>query len=119
MKAAERSVESILAEDEPAYAALYDEYVRGFDEVPVLEDAVRIPPRRTLPPNFVRGERRDLRKQGRQDGYTERETNIAETEMLYAEYLDPAAGQPKPKKTRGKRKIKSACSKRKRKEKAA
>lgn len=118
MKAAERLVESILAEgDAPAYVALYDEYVRGFDEVPVLIDAVRIPPRRTLPANFVRGERRDLRTQERQDGYTARELSIAETEMLYSEYVAPDAGKSKRKKTRGKGK--GAGGKRKRKARAA
>jgi hypothetical protein len=115
---AERAVKSLLADgDEPAYAALYDEYERGFDEVPVLEDAVRIPPRRAQPPNFVRGERRDLRKQERADGYTQRETSIAEIEMLYGEYLAPGTGKPKGKKPRSK--TKGAGGKRKRKARAA
>lgn len=114
---AERAVKSLLADgNEPAYAALYDEYERGFAEVPVLDDAVRIPPRRALPPNFVRGERRDLRKQERADGYAQREASIAELEMLYGEYRAPAAGKPKNKKARSKAK---GGGKRKRKAKAA
>jgi hypothetical protein len=117
MKAAERAVKNSLADgEEPAYAALYDEYERGFDEVPVLDDAVRIPPRRALPPNFVRGERRDLRKQERADGYAQREAGIAEVELLYGEYVDPGMGKPKRKKTRSKSK---RGSKRKSKAKAA
>lgn len=116
MKAAERVAARLLAEEEPAYQALYEEYVRGFDVVPVLEDAVRIPPRRTLPANFVRGERRDLRKQERTDGYTQREAGVAEIEMLYTEYLAPAAGKPKRKPPRAK---KRNSGKRKRKATAA
>jgi hypothetical protein len=102
--------------DEPANQALYDEYVRGFDQIPVLEDAVRVPPRRTLPPNFVRGERRDLRKQERPDGYAQREASIAELELLYSEYLAPAAAKPKGKQARAK---KRGGGKRKRKASAA
>jgi hypothetical protein len=115
---AERVVKSLLVDgNEPAYAALYDEYERGFAEVPVLDDAVRIPPRRALPPNFVRGERRDLRKQARVDGYTQREAGIAELERLYGEYVAPATAKPKGKKPRAK--AKGAGGKRKRKAKAA
>jgi hypothetical protein len=118
MKAAERAVKSALVDgDEPAYAALYDEYERGFQEVPVLEDVVRIPPRRALPPNFVRGERRDLRKRERADGYAQREASIAELEMLYGEYLAPGAREAKRKSPRAKKK--SGGNKRKRKSKAA
>jgi hypothetical protein len=114
---AERAVKSLLADgNEPAYAALYDEYERGFDEIPVLDDAVRIPPRRALPPNFVRGERRDLRKHARVDGYTQREAGIAELERLYGEYVAPAV---KPKGRKPRSKAKGAGGKRKRKTKAA
>jgi hypothetical protein len=72
MKASERAAASLLGEtdvavdangDEPLNQACYEEYVRGFDEIPVLEDAVVIPPRRPTPPSFVRGERRSVRKQ--------------------------------------------------------
>ncbi len=119
MKAAERILLSILSEDdEPAYQALYEEYVRGFDTIPVLEDAVRIPPRRTLPADFVRGERRDLRKQERLDGYTQREASVAELELLYTEYTTPAAEKRKRKPSRAKKKS-GGSRKRKRKADAA
>lgn len=88
-----RSVERMLAisldSDEPADCALYQEYVRGFDEIPVLDDAVIIRPRPPAPPSFVRGERRNLRRQDRPDGYEQREANRTELENLYREYLDP------------------------------
>ena len=77
--------------------SLYDEYVRGFDEVPVLDDAVSIPPRRSLPPNFVRGERRNLRNEERPDGYALREASRAELESQYGEYVAP---KPVARKTR-------------------
>jgi hypothetical protein len=86
-----------LGGEEPGDRAHYDEYVRGFDEVPILDDAVIIPPRQPTPPSFVRGERRNLRKQQRPDGYSQREANLADIEESYREYLDP---QP----ARGKRK---------------
>jgi hypothetical protein len=118
MKAAERPAGGVTVEgDEPANHSLYEEYVRGFDEIPVLEDAVRIPPRRTLPPNFVRGERRNLRKAERDDGYSLREASRAELEALYSEYLAPKAAKPKRKPARAKKK--TGGSKRRRKASAA
>jgi hypothetical protein len=86
----------VRADDEPGNDAAYTEYVRGFDDVPVLLDAVRIPPRRAFVPDFRRGERRDARKESRPDGYTVRESKSAEIELLYHEYaradLPAAAG---------------------------
>jgi hypothetical protein len=105
MKAAERPAGSLSVEgDEPADHPLYQEYVRGFDEIPVLDDAVRIPPRRSPPPSFVRGERRSLRKEERDDGYALREANRADIETLYGEYLAPPAAKPKRKQPRAKKK---------------
>jgi hypothetical protein len=92
-----------IAGDEPGNHAAYEEYLRGFDEIPVLVDAVRIPPRRQLPPDFRRGERRDVRHETRPDGYSLREANRAEIELLYLEYSRPApprAVRAKPKKKR-------------------
>lgn len=116
MKAAERPAGNLSVEgDEPADHALYEEYVRGFDEIPVLEDAVRIPPRRSSP-SFVRGERRSLRKEERGDGHALREASRAEIETLYGEYLAPQAAAPKrkqpraKKKTGGKRRRKSSAA---------
>jgi hypothetical protein len=86
----ERPMQSVfLGGDEPADLSIYEEYVRGFDEIPILDDAVRIPPRSPAPPSFVRGERRSLRKEERTDGYSLREASVTELEDLYREYLDP------------------------------
>ena len=118
MKAAERPAGNVTVEgDEPADHSLYEEYVRGFDEIPVLDDAVRIPPRRSLPPSFVHGERRSLRKEERDDGYALREASRAEIEALYCEYLEPNAAKPKRKPARAKKK--SGGTKRRRKSSAA
>ena len=118
MTAAERQASSLSVEgDEPANHALYEEYVRGFDEVPVLNDAVSVPPRRSPPPSFVRGERRSLRKEERDDGYLLREATLAEIESLYGEYLAPEAKKPKRRAPRAKKK--SAGNKRRRKSTAA
>lgn len=83
---------------------LYDEYVRGFDEVPVLNDAVSVPPRPPRPPSFVRGERRSWRTEERPDSYSLREARRAEIELLYREYVapKPVVGR-KPKKRAAKK----------------
>lgn len=95
---------SAVAEREPASYSLYEEYVRGFDDIPVLEDAVRIPSRPTPPPSFVRGERRSLRKQERSDGYLQREAHDAERELHYQEYVAPPLADAKRKARRKRRK---------------
>jgi hypothetical protein len=71
--------------------AVYDEYVRGFDDVPTLLDVVGSPPRRAVQPDFRRGERPDRRKEPRLDALTEREARGAELEKLYQEYARPEA----------------------------
>lgn len=76
---------------------LYDEYVRGFDELPVLNDAVSIPPPRRAPRSFVRGERRSLRGEERPDSYSLREAKLTELERLYLEYAAPKPVRRKPK----------------------
>lgn len=101
MKASERAAANLFLDgEEPSNHDCYEEYVRGFDEVPVLEDAVAIPPRRPTPQSFVRGERRSVRKEERPDGYELREATQAETEKLYGEYLAPKAAKAKRKKPR-------------------
>lgn len=86
----ERTMHSVfLGGEEPADRAIYEEYVRGFDEIPVLDDAVRIPPRRPSQPSFVKSERRNLRKEERPDGYALREARLTELEEQYQEYLNP------------------------------
>ena len=91
----------------------YEEYLRGFDDVPVLQDAVRIPPPRPKQPDFRRGERRDVRQEQRADSYSSREATLAEIAFLYNEYTQPTpvASPPKRKKRparRSKTKTKSA-----------
>jgi hypothetical protein len=78
---------SIHDGDEPVDREVYDEYARGFDDIPILDDAVIIPPRPRLPPSFVDGERRSLRKQERPDGFDLRQAKLDELEELYREYL--------------------------------
>jgi hypothetical protein len=115
MKAVERaSANSLFEHDEPTDHALYEEYLRGFEAVPVLTDAVRIPPRRAPAPSFVRGERRSLRKAERPDGYSMREAHVAELASLYAEYAAPPAAKP-PRKRRTKKKTVNSKPKPKRK----
>ncbi len=82
---------------------LYDEYVLGFDEVPVLLDAVSIPPRQPRPPSFVRGERRSWRSEERPDSYSLREASFAELERLYGEYVAAQPVRRKPKKRAAKK----------------
>lgn len=106
---AERLAERLLtegapADGEPVNHALYEEYLRGFDDIPVLDDAVRIPPRPAPPPSFVRGERRSLRKHERNDGYLLREAFLAELERQYQEYVAPLPDPAKKAKKRRKRK---------------
>lgn len=115
-RAHERSMQSVFLGEEPADRSIYEEYVRGFDEIPILDDAVRIPPRPPTPPSFVRGERRSLRKEERADGYSLREASLAELEALYREYLDPtpvprkrkAAATKKPGRRKNRRRARSA-----------
>ena len=113
MKASERVAARLLVDvdangDEPLNQACYEEYVRGFDEVPVLEDAVVIPPRRPAQPSFVRGERRSVRKEERPDGHTVRETALAELENFYGEYRS-LKSRPTRRKRKRKRKQQRAA----------
>lgn len=91
---------AVAADDAPGNNAAYEEYLRGFDDIPVLQDAVRIPPPRRQPPDFRRGERRDARQEQRLDAYTLREATLAEIELLYREYAqpEPVPAPPKRKK---------------------
>ncbi len=81
---------TVAVDNEPVNNAAYDEYLRGFDDIPVLQDAVRIPPPRSPQPEFRRGERRDVRQEQRPDAYSLREATFAEIEFLYNEYTQPA-----------------------------
>ena len=81
---------AVAPDDEPGNNAVYEEYLRGFDDIPVLQDAVRIPPPTRLPPDFRRGERRDARQEPRADAYSLREAKVAEVACLYNEYALPA-----------------------------
>ncbi len=106
---------TVAADDEPVNNTAYDEYLRGFDDIPVLQDAVKIPPPRRLQPEFRRGERRDARQEQRPDAYSLREATLAEIEFLYREYTQPApvARNPKRKK-RQKRNSKAKTKSKKR-----
>ncbi len=81
---------AVAADAVPGNNPAYEEYLRGFDDIPVLQDAVRIPPPRPQQPDFRRGERRDVRQEPRPDAYTFREATLAEAEFLYREYAGPA-----------------------------
>ena len=79
---------------EPDDFSVYEEYVRSFDDLPILQDAVDAPPRPRPPPDFRRGERRDARKEARPDAYIAREDCASELALLYGEYcgdVPPAA----------------------------
>src|SRR5881394_2058226 len=99
---------TVAADDEPANNTAYGEYLRGFDDIPVLQDAVSIPPPRSRQPEFRRGERRDARQEQRPDAYSLREATLAEVEFLYGEYTQPApVARPPKRKKRPKRKTKT------------
>jgi hypothetical protein len=95
----------LVTSDEIGNHVLYAEYVRGFDDVPVLRDAVLMPPPKARP-DFRAGARRDERKEARPDPYAVREASTAETEHLYDEYLHPIVVRPKRKKRNGRKKKK-------------
>jgi hypothetical protein len=86
---------------------LYDEYVRGFDEVPTLLDAVSAPPRRVVQPDFRRGERPDQRKERRLDAQALRDEKTAELEHAYREYEHPEHARAAAKKPKGNKPRKS------------
>jgi hypothetical protein len=97
---ADRTSAAVPGHDDPF--ALYDEYVRGFDDIPTLTDPIAIPPPRVLPPEFRLGERKDVRKHEREDAATLREKSAREQAKLYEEYLDPGTTRPKNGKRRQK-----------------
>ena len=107
------TADHVATSDEPGNNAAYDEYLRGFDDIPVLQDAVRIPPRRPQAPDFRLGERRDVRHESRPDGYAAREASQLVLELLYQEYTQPlAAVSTKAKKKTAKPKAKRKAKKR-------
>jgi hypothetical protein len=101
----------------------YQEYLRSLDEVPVLVDVVREPPRVVIRV-FRLGQRSDVRKSARDDAAALRERHARELEQRYAEYAAICAGlvsaprseprkasKPGSKKKRAKRAKRSARSK--------
>jgi hypothetical protein len=107
-QAPETSFDETLALEDQTFVHLllaasdvYDEYVRALDDVPVLRDAVALPP--PPPPDFRRGERPNLRKEPRGDSAIERGRRAAETEDAYREYaaLLAAGGDAAPAPKRG------------------
>ena len=65
----------------------YQEYVRSLDEVPVLVDVAREPPRVTIR-DFRLGQRPDARKAARDDAAALREQHAGDVAAHYAEYLE-------------------------------
>ena len=88
----------------PDERALYEEYLRGFDDVPTLTDPVALPPPRRLPPDFRFGERKDARKQVREDAETLRGSRLRELGEMYSEYVQPTTATSKGAKSKPKRK---------------
>jgi hypothetical protein len=111
----------VLAEAAAEEQGCYQEYVRSLDEVPVLVDVAREPPR-VVVKDFRLGQRRDVRKEPREDVTQLREEHVRDVERQYAEYLEICAGlvgskrrgprkSAGPKKQRAKRAKRSARSK--------
>jgi hypothetical protein len=69
----------------------YQEYLRSLDEVPVLVDVVREPPRVVIK-DFRLGQRSDARKRARDDAASLREQHVQQLEQHYAEYAEICAG---------------------------
>jgi hypothetical protein len=65
----------------------YQEYVRSLDEVPVLVDVAREPPRVTIR-DFRLGQRPDARKAARDDAASLREQHAGDVAAHYAEYIE-------------------------------
>jgi hypothetical protein len=65
----------------------YQEYLRSLDEVPVLVDVVREPPRAKIK-DFRRGQRADARKAPRDDAAALREQHAGDVAVQYAEYSE-------------------------------
>lgn len=93
----------------------YQEYVRSLDEVPVLVDVVREPPRSVVR-DFRLGQRPDARKAPRDDAAALREQHAGDVAVQYAEYaeLDGAmtsAKRASPRKTAAKTRRKTSTQK--------
>ena len=65
----------------------YQEYVRLLDEVPVLVDVVREPPR-VVVKDFRLGQRADARKAPRDDAAELRDQHVGDVAARYAEYVE-------------------------------
>jgi hypothetical protein len=69
----------------------YQEYVRTLDDVPVLVDVVREPPRVAIK-DFRLGQRPDTRTAPRDDAAALREQHDRDVVRQYAEYVEICAG---------------------------
>jgi hypothetical protein len=112
-----------LADAATEHQGCYQEYVHVLDEVPVLVDVVREPPRVPVR-DFRLGQRPDVRKAPRDDAAALREQHAGELARHYEEYVEICAGlvgaeragpkkaarKPGPKKKRAKRAKRSARS---------
>jgi hypothetical protein len=69
----------------------YREYVRSLDEVPVLDDVAREPPR-MAERDFRSGQRAEARKAPREDAAAPREQHAGDVAVQYAEYAELIGG---------------------------
>jgi hypothetical protein len=69
----------------------YGEYVRSLDDVPVLVDVAREPPRAAVR-DFRSGQRADARKAPREDAAALREQHAGDVAVQYAEYAELIGG---------------------------
>lgn len=113
-----------LADAAAEHQGRYQEYLRVLDELPVLVDVVREPPRVAVR-DFRLGQRPDARRAPRDDAAALREEHAGELAQCYAEYVASCNGplgaqgpgpkkasrKPGPKKKRAKRAKRSARSK--------
>lgn len=114
----EASAEWVEPDDDDLGAAesfaVYDEYLQMLDQLPVLSDVVREPPKVVIR-DFRLGQRPDLRKTPREDPYTLLEQQTADLEERYREYAELCANGSAPKPTATKRTGTSRKPKQKRK----
>lgn len=91
----------------------YQEYVRLLDEVPVLVDVVREPPR-TPVRDFRLGQRPDVRRAPREDAALLREQHAVDVEQQYAEYVEISAGLSSAKRAGPRKALRKSGSQKKR-----
>jgi hypothetical protein len=95
----------------------YREYVRSLDEVPVLVDVAREPPRAAVR-DFRSGQRADARKAPREDSAALREQHAGDVAVQYAEYAELIGGvttaEPAPERKAPPRNVRRPSARKKR-----